>query len=376
MKVQSFELKPFTEESLRILDEEGRQVSHWDHGLTDKQIVELYRLMWVTRLLDERTLILQKQGKIAFYASSAGQEAAQVGSAYAMEPQDWIYPSHREQGVFITRGMPLEEIFGHFMSRSLDPARGRQMPGHLGRYDLHLITLSSPVSTQIPQAVGTAYASKYRKESSVTMTYFGDGGTSEGAFHEGLNFAAVFQCPVVFFCQNNQYAISVPLNFQMATKTIAVKACAYGFDGFRVDGNDVLAVYSVTHYAVQKARSGQGPTLIEAVTYRYAPHSSADDDKRYRRPEEVEDWQKKRDPIKRLRLFLIRESILSEKSDSELLEQLKEQVMQAYEIAERSPHPPLASFLEDVYAEEPWFLKQEKQEFVELYQEEYERGEK
>lgn len=369
-------LRPFGEEPFRYFDEDGKVQGELNHGLTGEQMVEMYRLMVRTRLMDERTLIYQKQGKIAFYASSMGQEACQVGSAYALQEGDWVFPAHREQGVFLTRGMTLEEVFGHFMSKISDPAKGRQMPGHLGKFRNRLITLSSPVATQIPQAVGCAMASRYRGEPFVTMVYFGDGATSEGDFHEGMNFAGVFRAPIVFVCVNNQYAISVPVNIQTASRTLAQKACAYGFEGFLIDGNDVIAVYYASKQAVERARNGGGPTLLELRTYRYAPHSSADDDKRYRSDAEVEEWKQRWDPIKRMRLFLLREKILSEKQEQEMVQGERELVNQTAEAVEKHPHPSLASFLEDVYAEEPWFLKEEKAEFLSLYEKVYkERGE-
>ncbi len=367
MIMAQLKMRPFTEEPFRYFDEEGEPVGELNHGLNAQQMVDLYRLMVRTRLMDERTLILQRQGKIAFYASSAGQEACQVGTAYALEEGDWVFPSHREQGVFLTRGMTLTEVFGHFMSKVSDPAKGRQMPGHLGKFRNRLITLSSPVATQIPQAVGCAMASKYKGEKSVAVAFFGDGATSEGDFHEGMNFAAVFKAPVVFFCVNNQYAISVPVNIQTATKTFAQKTCAYGFEGYRVDGNDVIAVYYASKKGVEKARKGGGPTLFELVTYRYAAHSSADDDKRYREADEVEEWRTKRDPIKRMKQFLLKQRILSEAEEAELFEKERQEVNRAAEITEKQPHPPLASFLEDVYANEPWFLKEEKALFEALY---------
>lgn len=375
MKLKTVELKPFEDEPFRFIDGDGHPVGKIDLDLKDEQLVALYRLMLVTRRVDERAELLRRQNKVMFYASCAGQEACHVGSAYATGPNDWLYPSHREQGVFITRGQPLTEIFAHFMSKATDPAMGRQMSGHLGSTKLNLVFLSSPVSTQISQAFGTAYAQKYRKEKAATLCYFGEGGTSENDFLAGLNFAAVFHTPNVFFCTNNQFAISVPREFQSKTSTYSIKAKAYGFDGYRVDGNDVLAVYYSVKTAMDRARNGGGPTLIEAVTYRYAPHSSADDTSAYRPPGELEEWKEKRDPIKRMRLFLIGEAgLLSEKSDKELLDEVYRSVELAEQEADRVPFPPLGTFLDDVYAEpQPWILQEEKQEIENLYEADYEK---
>lgn len=365
------ELKPFQEKPFSVIGTEIEGLTDHDYGLTPSQIVEIYRLMVRTRFADERAVIMQKQGKIAFYASSAGQECTQVATAFALQDGDWVFPSHREQGVFVTRGMPLEEIMGHFMSRLIDPAKGRQMPGHLGTIQRRLVHLSSPVGTQVPQAVGCAMASKYKGNSEVTMVYFGDGGTSEGDFHEGMNFAGVFKAPVVFVCVNNQWAISVPTKIQTASKTFAQKACAYGFEGYRINGNDPLATYYAARMAVDRAREGGGPTLIECVTYRYAPHSSADDDKRYRSEAEINEWREKNDPIRLTRDYLLRQGILKEEEAENLVQEEKQLVMDVVKKVEAMPHPPLASFLEEVYADEPWFLEEEKKKVVSLYGEIY-----
>ncbi|MHA2621750.1 MAG: thiamine pyrophosphate-dependent dehydrogenase E1 component subunit alpha [bacterium JZ-2024 1] len=367
MARKNLELKAFQEEPFTVIGTDGELLGEVQHGLSASQQIEIYRYMVRTRLVDERALIMQKQGKIAFYASSAGQECTQVATAYALQEGDWVFPSHREQGVFLTRGMTLEEVLGHFMSRVADPAKGRQMPGHLGTIRRRLVHLSSPVGTQIPQAVGCAMASRYKGTSEVTMVYFGDGGTSEGDFHEGMNFAGVYRAPIVFICVNNQWAISVPTSIQTASKTFAQKACAYGFEGYKVDGNDPLATYYAAKMAVDRARQGGGPTLIECVTYRYAPHSSADDDKRYRPEAEIAEWKEKRDPIRRTRAYLIKEGILTEPQEADIIQEEKALVIDTLREVEAMPHPPLASFLEEVYAEEPWFLKEEKEKVLSLY---------
>src|SRR5256712_11441598 len=219
-------------------------------------------------------LSLQRQGRIGFYVPSTGEEAAQVGSAMALEKRDWVFPAYREPGAALWRGFSVATLIAQAYGNAQDPQQGRQMPNHYGARDINYVPVSSPVGTQIPQAVGVAWAAKIRKEDIVTLTYFGDGATSEGDFHAGMNFAGVFKNPTIFFCKNNQWAISVPVSKQTASKTLAQKALAYGFDGVRVDGNDLLAVYAVTKAAADKARSGGGPPMIEAGPHPLGPPSS------------------------------------------------------------------------------------------------------
>jgi pyruvate dehydrogenase E1 component alpha subunit len=263
-------------------------------GLKEKELRELYRLMTLTRHADLEATALQRQGELAVYPPLIGQEAAQVGSAFALEESDWIFPSYRELGAAVVRGVDLVEYL-HFYRATW----------HGGTYDANAHRfgmVSVPVASQILHAVGYAMGAKLDGIALATLVYFGDGATSEGDFHEGCNFAAVFRSPVVFFCQNNQWAISVPLSAQTVAP-IWKKAEAYGFPGVRVDGNDVLAVYQVTREAVTRAREEGIPTLIEAVTYRIGPHSTADDASRYRPAEEVEQW-KALDPVERYRSWL------------------------------------------------------------------------
>jgi 2-oxoisovalerate dehydrogenase E1 component alpha subunit len=263
-------------------------------GLKEKELRELYRLMALTRRADLEATALQRQGELAVYPPLIGQEAAQVGSAFALEESDWIFPSYRELGAAVVRGVDLVEYL-HFYRATW----------HGGTYDSNAHRfgmVSVPVASQILHAVGYAMGAKLDGIALVTLVYFGDGATSEGDFHEGCNFAAVFRSPVVFFCQNNQWAISVPLSAQTVAP-IWKKAEAYGFPGVRVDGNDVLAVYQVTREAVTRAREEGVPTLIEAVTYRIGPHSTADDASKYRPAEEVERW-KALDPVERYRSWL------------------------------------------------------------------------
>jgi pyruvate dehydrogenase E1 component alpha subunit/2-oxoisovalerate dehydrogenase E1 component alpha subunit len=250
-----------------------------------------------------------------------------------------------------------------FYGNAEDIGRGRQMPNHYGNRDVNFVSPSSPVGTQIPIAVGTAWAMRIRRERTVSLTYFGDGATSHGDFHVGMNFAGVFQVPCVFLCKNNQWAISVPLSRQTASKTLAEKAAAYGFEGVRADGNDVLAVYAATKRAVDRARSGGGPTLVECLTYRMGPHSSSDDPTRYRQAEEVERW-KHRDPVERFRRYLEAKGLHDAAWDEALRKELDDAITEAVRHAEKVPQPPTESVFEDVYAEMPWHIREQMEEFV------------
>ncbi len=279
--------------SLRVIDRKGHLVGD-DPGLDPELYQQMYRNMVLARELDRRMLALQRQGRIGTYAMLEGQEAVQIGSALALEPDDFVFPSYREHGVQVTRGLPIEVLLAYW--KGLPNARW-----DMEKYRTGIVAV--PIATQLPHAVGYSYMAKLRGEETVTAVYFGDGATSEADFHSGMNFAGVWKTPTVFICANNLYAISVPYSKQTASETIAQKAEAYGFEGLRVDGMDPVAVYLATKLAVKRARSGKGPTLIEAMTYRYGPHATADDPTRYRARAEEDKWRR-RDPIERLRRFL------------------------------------------------------------------------
>lgn len=282
-----------TPDTLRILAEDGTLIGD-DPGLAPDQLTEMYRLLLLARHFDRRMLALQRQGRIGTFPMLEGQEAVQIGSAMAMAPHDFVYPSYREHGVQLARGMPIEVVMSYWRglpNADWDPSRFR----------MGINTV--PIATQLPHAVGHSYISSLRGDDEVTVVYFGDGATSETDFHSGMNFAGVWATPTVFICSNNGYAISVPFSKQTAAETVAQKATAYGFEGVRVDGMDPLAVFSATRQALERARRDGGPTLIEAITYRYGPHATADDPTRYRDDAEVEEWRR-RDPIERFRRFL------------------------------------------------------------------------
>ena len=272
----------------------------------------LYRHMVVARRVDKQAINLQRQGQLGVYASLLGQEAAQVGGAYALQPQDWVFPSYREMGTALVRGVNPGQILHLF--------RGTWLSNH-NPYDTNFGLLSIPIGTQALHAAGFAMAARFDAKDLVVMAYFGDGATSEGDPHEALNFAAVYDAPCVFFVQNNQYAISTPLSEQTKAPTIAHKAVGYGMPGYRCDGNDVLASYAVTRQAVERARRGEGPSLIEAVTYRMEAHTTADDPTRYRTPEEMAEWQR-RDPIARFETFMRAEGLLDDDIKAEIDEEV------------------------------------------------------
>jgi len=351
------------EDLFRVIDLDGTYDSAREPKLSDETLLKAYRHLVLVRTLDTRMLSLQRQGRIGFYVPSIGEEASQVGSAMALEPRDWVFPAYREPGCALWRGFPLNQLIAQSYGNAMDPLKGRQMPNHYGLRSINYVTASSPVGTQIPHAVGAAWAARIRGDDVVTLVYFGDGATSQGDFHVGLNFAGVFKTPTVFFCKNNQWAISVPVSRQTASKTLASKAQAYGFDGVRVDGNDLLAVYSATKAAADRARGGGGPTMIEAVTYRLGPHSSSDDPTRYRTKEEVEYWQA-RDPVERIRRYLAVKGLLTAAADVSLRKEVEDAISETIREVEKSPPPALETLFEDVFAEMTPQLREQMESFL------------
>ncbi len=322
-------LESFQVKRVGILDEKGNADAALLPPLSDDDLKRMYEVLILARTFDQRALNLQREGRIGTYPSIQGQEASQIGSALAAEKKDWLFTTFRESGVYVALGYPLHLILQYWAGDE----RGMKIPE-----GMNIFPLSIPVGTQIPQAVGAAAAAKYRKDRAGALVYFGDGGSSRGDFHEGMNMAGVFKLPVVFLCQNNQWAISVRREQQTAAKTIAQKAIAYGFEGIQVDGNDVLAVYKATRDALEKAKAGGGPTLIECFTYRMSDHTTSDDATRYRSKEEIETW-KARDPILRLRLFLEKKGIWNETWQKEVEARSKAAVDEAQKKAE-SAEPP------------------------------------
>lgn len=343
--------------------EQGRQAP----PLPPEDLIRLYKLMLLNRRFDERMITLQRQGRIGFFIGSAGEEAAIIGSAFALEETDWIVPCYRELGAALVRGYPLFELICQFFGNASDLSKGRQMPNHYGNAGIRFASVSSPVGTQIPQATGLSLAIKIRGGSEVVIVYFGDGATSQGDFHVGLNFAGVYKTPTIFFCRNNQWAISTPWQSQTAAENFTVKAEAYGIAGTRVDGNDLFGVYEATRQAAEKARRGDGPTLIEAVTYRLGGHSTSDDPKAYREEQVVEEW-KRQDPLVRLHTYLIAQGLWAESDDQAAEDEIKTTIQENLRRAERVGLPPVESLFEDVYDVQPWHLREQQNEIPSVQQ--------
>jgi 2-oxoisovalerate dehydrogenase E1 component alpha subunit len=344
---------------VRCLRDDDTLGEQHDPRLSRDEAVSLYRHMVFTRLLDERLVALQRQGRIGFHIGSVGEEAAVLGAAFAMRKQDWIFPCYREFGAALMRGLDFQRFMDNMFGNASDTVKGRQMPDHYTCRAAHWISISSPVGTQITQAAGFAWGAKIQKRDLVTLVYFGDGATSSQDFHNAMNFAGVFKIPTVFFCRNNGWAISVPAERQTASSTFAEKGIAYGVPGVRVDGNDPFAVVSVTRQAVERAARGEGSTLIEALTYRMGGHSTSDDPNRYRPQKEVTPWAE-RDPIERARRFLLRLGYWSEQAEQELRSDTDRLFGEAVRIAEQTPPPPLDSMFEDVYQKVPWHLAEQR----------------
>lgn len=345
---------------LRIIDENGQVVNEeLLPELTNDELLGMYEGMRTARVLDERAVNLQRQGRMGTYPPLSGQEAAQVGSALALSKADWVVPSYREHAVAFMRGMSIEQILQSWMGDE----RGNTIPN-----DVNMLPVAVPIATQIPHAVGMAWAMKQRDDPSAVMVYFGDGATSEGDFHEGLNFAGVFDVPCVFFCNNNQYAISAPRSKQTASETLAQKADSYGFSGIQVDGMDPLAVYAATRESLTEAKSADEtprPTLIEAVQYRYGAHTTADDPSRYRPESEVTYWRS-RDPIVRFESFLKERGVLDAELIEEITARVTDRVATSIQNVEQIPRPVPDDIFEYVYDSPPEKLTRQREELVAL----------
>jgi pyruvate dehydrogenase E1 component alpha subunit len=356
------------QDRVRVLDEDGRVVDGAEvPDLDDDTLIEMYRQMRLARHFDQRAVSLQRQGRMGTYPPLSGQEGAQVGSAAALEPQDWMVPSYREHGAAYVRGLELDETLRYWMGDE----RGNKLE------DLRIFPVAVPIASQIPHATGAAWASKMKgNDDEAFICYFGDGATSEGDFHEGLNFAGVFDTPTVFFCNNNQWAISVPRERQSASATLAQKAHAYGFEGVQVDGMDPLAVYKVTKEALEKAKNPEQagddapghatrPTMIEAVQYRFGAHTTADDPSVYRDEEEVARWKDK-DPIPRLETYLRNQGILDDERVETIGQQVEDEVAEAIDIAEATERPDPSEMFEYVYEEMPERLEEQREYLEQL----------
>jgi pyruvate dehydrogenase E1 component alpha subunit len=347
-------------EIIRALREDGTLAPEYDPHLSSDETTRLYRYMVETRFLDERLTALQRQGRIGFHVGSLGEEGAILGAAFATRKQDWLFPCYREFGAALLRGLDFQRFIDNMFGNANDTVKGRQMPDHYTSKSAHWLSISSPVGTQITQAVGFAWAAKLKKDELATLVYFGDGATSSSDFHSGMNFAGVFKVPTVFFCRNNGWAISVPAERQTASETFASKGVAYGVPGVRVDGNDVFAVVHTVRKAIERGARGDGPTLIEALTYRMGGHSTSDDPNAYRASDATKAWAD-RDPIQRARQYMRRHHGWTEERDKEIIQDVDRRFRAAVEIAEKTPKPALETLVEDVYASPTWNLVEQRE---------------
>jgi pyruvate dehydrogenase E1 component alpha subunit len=347
----------------RIIDPGGNVVAEKEPDIARDLLISMYTSMIRTRILDAWLLKLQRMGKVALHAPNVGEEAIGVGVTLALDKNDWIFPYYRNIGVFIARGVTEEEILDRNIANIADPFKGKEFT-ILGSKRHRIAPSTVPVGNQIPHAVGFALGACIASEKIAVLTIFGDGATSRGGFHAGLNFAGIYRLPVVFVVQNNQWAISVSAKKQTGSITFAVKGVAYNIPGIRVDGNDVLAVYIASKDAANRARNGEGPTLIEAVTYRMGPHTTADDPTRYRSPEEVKAMEKY-DPIARFENYLVNRGYLSEQELKEIYNEWSSKIEEI--VRKCISKPPLAVevIFEDVYSQRFWNLEEQLEEYRE-----------
>lgn len=345
---------PYRVDYLSVLDKDGNVDQALDPNLPEEKLLGLHRAMLLARRFDERMLVLQRQGRIGTFGPIKGQEASQIGAIAVLEPEDWLVPAFREMGAEMVRGKLMETVLLKYAGYN----EGAYIPEGINN-----MPIAIPVASQALHAVGIAYGIKFRRQKQIAMTFFGDGATSEGDFHEAMNFAGVFQVPLIFVCQNNQWAISVPRSKQTRSETLAQKAIAYGIPSVQVDGNDILAVFAAAKEAADRARSGQGPTMLENVTYRMSVHTTADDPKRYRTDEEVEKWVQ-RDPITRFQKYLIAKGALSQSQLDALEEEIKAEIGEAekrFEEQAKKLGGPLDMF-NHVFAELPPVLQEQREE--------------
>ncbi len=346
-----------------VLREDGSADPAVDPGVPAEVLLSAYLHMRRLRLLDARMILLQRQGRVGFYGACTGQEAVPIATGLVTKKDDWVFPALREQSVMLVRGFPLRQFIAQVFGNAGDVAKGRQMPSHQSGKSVHQVSWSSCIGPQIPQAVGTAMAMKLRKDPSVSFGFCGDGATSQPDFHTAMHFAATFNAPAVLVCQNNHWSISVPTARQTAARTIAVKGRAYGMRSVRADGNDLLAMYKVLTDAADHARRGEGPTFVEALTYRIGAHSTSDDPTRYRADAEVEAWKKK-DPVDRLAKHLRLLGLIDDAHEAKLELELTAEIGAAVNEVEAMGTPARESLFDDVYADLPQHLRDERAELM------------
>lgn len=347
------EYEPINKKMLQVMDNDGKIINKkYMPEITDEQIIKAYKDMLFARTADQMIVSYQRQGRIFTYPPNYGQEAISGAVGQIMRKQDWLVPAFREMGAYIAKGASLKELFLYFMGYE---------DGLNFKNSDNFLPFSVPIASQLLHASGIGYEIKYRKKDQVVFTFVGDGGTSEGDFHEALNFAGVWKAPVIFVVQNNQYGISTPFKLQTASDGIAIKSYAYGIKGIQVDGNDFFAMYAAVMQAFEHARSGEGPVLIEAITYRKGAHTTSDDPTKYRTKEEEESWEAK-DPLKRLKAYLISKKLYSENEEDKLIETYKKLIDKEFIEAENYGEVPLEDVFKYNYAEMPDDLKHQKVE--------------
>jgi len=355
---------------VRVMDEEGNAIGPWNPKLAAETLRRALRAMMLTRAFDERMFRMQRQGKTSFYLKCTGEEAVAVGQAFALDPLDMCFATYRQQGLLIARDWPILDMMNQIYSNERDRLKGRQLAILYSAREAGFFTLSGNVGTQFPQAVGWAMASAYKRDRKIAAAWIGEGASAEGDFHHGLTFAAVYHAPVVLNLVNNQWAISSSQGVAGGEEaTFASRAIGFGIPGIRVDGNDLLAVYAVTRWAADRARSNHGPTLIELFTYRVAPHSTSDDPSRYRPGDEWQHWPLG-DPIERMKAHLIGLGEWSNERHEALAIELEELVRaanaeaQSYGILSEGPHHDPGTMFEDVYKDMPWHLREQQAELA------------
>lgn len=359
----------------RVMDRQGQIINpDEDPQLPKEMVVKFYKTMTLLNTMDRILYESQRQGRISFYMTNYGEEGTHVGSAAALNDTDLVFGQYREAGVLMYRGYPLDLFMSQCYGNASDPGKGRQMPVHYGSKDLNFITISSPLATQIPQAVGSAYAIKRENADRIVICYFGEGAASEGDAHAGFNFAATLECPIIFFCRNNGYAISTPTSEQYRGDGIAARGPGYGIMSIRVDGNDVFAVYNAVKEARRRAVAENQPFLIEAMTYRIGHHSTSDDSSAYRSVDEVNYWDKQDHPIGRIRFYMLNRGWWDEDQEKTWRKKSRKMVMEAFEQAERKLKPKLELMFSDVYATMPSHIQKQQESLfrhLKIYGEHY-----
>lgn len=345
----------------RVLSDDG-SIDRAAHPHIDSSIIErAYRHIKRLRVLDARMMLLQRQGRIGFYGTCTGQEATPIAAGLVLRETDWVFQALRESSIMLVRGFPIARYIAQIFGNSYDNLKGRMQPSHMSAKSVRQVSWSSCISTQLPQAVGAAWAAKKMGKDDVVLGFVGDGGTSEPDFANAMNFAGVFRVPCVMVCQNNHWAISIPSSRQSASATFAVKGRAFGVPSYRVDGNDLLAVYDTLDRCIRAARAGEGPSFVECVTYRIGAHSSSDDPSRYRTQEEVDIWLK-RDPLLKLRRALGHVRSWTDADEQQLEDELNAEIGAAITEVESHPPPSNDSLFDDVYETLPWNLVEQREE--------------